>query len=113
MIASAAVRFDMSNVVAVATLVPFLFGYAAVFQRDFLPMPSAFPGPLPAQEFSNEHPSAQRPNIVFILSDDHRWDFAGYEGDPVAFMQPGGPGDGRNSSFPLGARRPKGVRWCM
>jgi N-acetylglucosamine-6-sulfatase len=72
----------LGPVVAVSTLFPFLFGYRALFQADLLPMPAGYPGPLSGQEFSRQQPATQSPNVVFILSDDHRWDFAGYEGHP-------------------------------
>ncbi len=57
----------------------FLSGYRALFQADLLPLPAALPGPLPPGSVT---PSARPPNIVFILSDDHRSDFAGYAGHP-------------------------------
>ncbi len=60
----------------------FLGGYRALFQRDLLPMPTSFPGPLPVDESADAALAADAPNIVFILSDDHRADFAGYAGHP-------------------------------
>jgi N-acetylglucosamine-6-sulfatase len=57
----------------------FLSGYRALFQGGLLPLPASLPGPLPP---SSEARPERRPNIVFILSDDHRWDFAGYAGHP-------------------------------
>jgi N-acetylglucosamine-6-sulfatase len=57
----------------------FLSGYRTLFQDGLLPLPARFPGPLPPGSFA---PAAQPPNIVFILSDDHRADFAGHAGHP-------------------------------
>ncbi len=60
---------------------PFLQGYRLLFQSELLPIPNSLPGPLDPQ--SIQPPSDRPPNIVFILSDDHRFDFAGYENHPV------------------------------
>ena len=60
----------------------FLFGYHAAFQRDLLPTPSRLPGPIEAADVPWQISRAPRPNVVFILSDDHRADFAGYAGHP-------------------------------
>jgi N-acetylglucosamine-6-sulfatase len=67
--------------VVLGSIPPFLGGYRALFQHELLPEPDVLPGPLPAGRAPAPalHP---RPNLVFILSDDHRWDFAGYEGHP-------------------------------
>ena len=66
---------------AIAPLLPaYLFGYRALFQSDLLPMPRSHPGALAAGAVATAPPQA--PNIVFILSDDHRHDFSGYEGHP-------------------------------
>ncbi len=66
---------------------PFLNGYQAVFQEDLLPNPASFPGRLdegevikPVADASDVN--ASLPNIVFILSDDHRYDFTSYAGHP-------------------------------
>ena len=62
---------------------PFLLGYRALFQADRLPMPATRPGSLdPATVVRRPGAPARPPNVVFILSDDHRWDYAGYEGHP-------------------------------
>ncbi len=62
------------------SIFPFLYGYRALFQGDLLPMPKTLPGPLEAG--SVPRTPGRPPNVVFILSDDHRYDFAGYEGHP-------------------------------
>lgn len=70
--------------VAIVASVPlFLNGYRALFQADLLPMPQTLPGPLAEAEIERrEPPTGRLPNVVFILSDDHRWDFAGHAGHP-------------------------------
>jgi N-acetylglucosamine-6-sulfatase len=62
---------------------PYLQGYRALFQSDLLPLPGRLPGPLDAAElvYTVGKP-APRPNVIFILSDDHRFDFAGFESHP-------------------------------
>ncbi len=72
----------LGPVLVLGSIQPFLNGYQALFQRDLLPMPASFPGPLPAGSAVRANPAERPPNLVFILSDDHRWDFAGYEGHP-------------------------------
>jgi N-acetylglucosamine-6-sulfatase len=66
------------------SIVPFLQGYRAIFQADLLPMPASLPGPLPPGGAERARKVEHPPNVVFILSDDHRWDFAGYEGHAFA-----------------------------
>ena len=63
----------------VASVQPFLHGYRALFQADLLPMPESRPGPL-AEAPPRLAPGA--PNVVFILSDDHRFDAMGHAGHP-------------------------------
>jgi N-acetylglucosamine-6-sulfatase len=65
---------------AALSLFPYLFGYRAIFQSDLLPMPADLPGALDPATVAM--PADRPPNIVFILSDDHRFDYAGYEGHP-------------------------------
>jgi N-acetylglucosamine-6-sulfatase len=65
-----------------ASILPFLEGYRVVFQSDLLPMPQSLPGPLPPGTVERTDPNETPPNVVFILSDDHRFDFTGYEGHP-------------------------------
>jgi N-acetylglucosamine-6-sulfatase len=65
------------------SIAPYLQGYRSIFQGDLLPMPQTFPGPLDASEVPRSPSAPPRPNVVFILSDDHRWDFAGYAGHSV------------------------------
>jgi N-acetylglucosamine-6-sulfatase len=60
----------------------FLFGYYGLFQDGLLPIPTTRPGPMADGEAVPLPGNAVRPNIVFILSDDHRADFAGYAGHP-------------------------------
>ena len=65
---------------APASIGLFLNGYQATFQADLLPHPKAFPGRLGVA--SIEKSAENMPNIIFILSDDHRHDFTGYAGHP-------------------------------
>lgn len=58
----------------------FLKGYQSVFQPELLPVPSYQPGRLDPASVSSS--TEESPNIVFILSDDHRHDFTGYAGPP-------------------------------
>ncbi len=67
-------------VLALGSIPFFLEGYRALFQQDLLPAPGVLPGPLPAA--APEAARAERPNVVFILSDDHRYDVAGFAGHP-------------------------------
>jgi N-acetylglucosamine-6-sulfatase len=62
----------------------FLFGYRALFQAGLLPEPGPLPGPLPPGGVARAADAARPPNIVFVLSDDHRADFAGHAGHPFA-----------------------------
>jgi N-acetylglucosamine-6-sulfatase len=69
--------------VCVAASIPvFLAGYRAIFQGDLLPPPGPLPGPLPEHAIPAAPDAALRPNMLVILSDDHRSDFAGYAGHP-------------------------------
>jgi N-acetylglucosamine-6-sulfatase len=77
---AAALFVGVGPLVVVGSIPAFLDGYRTLFQRGLLPEPDALPGPLPAD--GAPAPAARPPNLVFILSDDHRWDFAGYEGHP-------------------------------
>jgi N-acetylglucosamine-6-sulfatase len=64
----------------VGSIFPFLQGYQAAFQSDLLPMTTSLPGPLPPGAAERVRALQRPPNVVFILSDDHRFDFTGYEG---------------------------------
>ena len=72
-------------VLAAAASVPasfsiFFTGYQSIFQSNLLPKPSNQPGRLdPDSVISTKQ---NLPNIVFVLSDDHRYDFTGYAGHP-------------------------------
>lgn len=72
----------LGPIVVLASIPVFLNGYRALFQRDLLPMPASLPGPLAPAGALRSDSTRRPPNVVFILSDDHRWDFAGYEGHP-------------------------------
>ncbi len=62
------------------TIFPFLNGYQQTFQANLLPAPLNQPGRLnPAAVATSK---TDLPNIVFILSDDHRYDFSGFAGHP-------------------------------
>ena len=61
--------------------VAFTNGYQALFQPD-LPRPETLPGPLPAGAVPPAGADERPPNLVVILSDDHRFDFAGHAGHP-------------------------------
>lgn len=63
-----------------ATIFPYVRGYHAFFQSGLLPEPEALPGPLAKGAAVRSRPVARPPNIVVILSDDHRFDFAGHAG---------------------------------
>ena len=67
---------------AVVWVPGFLFGYHSFFQSELLPVPETRSGPLLIESGEAPNSEAQRPNIVFILSDDHRADFTGYAGHP-------------------------------
>ncbi len=63
------------------SIFPHLMGYRAIFQANLLPIPKQLPGALDPTSVT-PLAAQQAPNILFILSDDHRFDFAGYEGHP-------------------------------
>ena len=65
---------------APASIEPFLIGYQSTFQSNLLPRPQDLPGRLNMTNTDSQ--SQNPPNIVFILSDDHRHDFTGYMGHP-------------------------------
>ena len=65
---------------APASISLFLIGYQSTFQADLLPSPKQFPGRLDPETITGN--TSTLPNIVFILSDDHRHDFSGYAGHP-------------------------------
>ncbi len=79
-IALACVGIPLGLVLSVMWVPGFLFGYHALFQRGLLPMPAELPGPIEAEEISLQLGDAPRPNVVFILSDDHRADFTTHAG---------------------------------
>jgi N-acetylglucosamine-6-sulfatase len=68
--------------IVIGSIFPFLEGYQAIFQDDVLPRPRSLPGPLPPGGAERARAVERPPNVVFILSDDHRFDFTGYEGHP-------------------------------
>ena len=51
--------------------------FHALFARGELPTPERFVGPLPEGSISPPAGPVRPPNVVFILSDDHRWDYMG------------------------------------
>ena len=59
---------------------PFLSGYQSIFQTKLPHRPKESPGRLNPETINSnlENP----PNIIVILSDDHRHDFSGYAGHP-------------------------------
>lgn len=59
---------------------PFLNGYEALFLSKLYPNSMPLPGRLEATAVSPVN--TDLPNIVFILSDDHRYDFSGFAGHP-------------------------------
>jgi N-acetylglucosamine-6-sulfatase len=78
------VLFFVTPVLPVLSISPFLEGYRALFQADLLPLPESRPGPALAVAPETIDPSAKRPNVIFILSDDHRHDVMGHAGHPFA-----------------------------
>jgi N-acetylglucosamine-6-sulfatase len=56
--------------------------FHALFTSGELPAPERFVGPLPEDSIPPRTAGAQPPNLVFILSDDHRWDYMGNMGHP-------------------------------
>ncbi len=73
-----------SPLLPMLSIIPFLEGYRAAFQAELLPMPQTRPGPAPALDPESIDPASRRPNIIFILSDDHRFDVMSHEGHPFA-----------------------------
>lgn len=59
---------------------PFLNGYEALFLSERYPERKTLPGRLGVGEVNPVQ--GDLPNIVVILSDDHRYDFSGYAGHP-------------------------------
>jgi N-acetylglucosamine-6-sulfatase len=78
----AAVGLLLAPLLAVASFPLHLHGYRLLFQRGLLPQPESLPGPLPAGPPPRERRVERPANVIFILSDDHRWDAAGFEGHP-------------------------------
>jgi N-acetylglucosamine-6-sulfatase len=70
----------LGPVLVLGSIPPFLGGYRALYQRGLLPMPASLPGPLPPGGAERARPIETPPNVVFLLSDDHRFDFTGYAG---------------------------------
>jgi len=56
--------------------------FHALFARGELPTPEHFVGALPKDSISPRPEPSRPPNVVFILSDDHRWDYMGNMGHP-------------------------------
>jgi N-acetylglucosamine-6-sulfatase len=79
-VAAVAAAVALGPVAVVASIEPFLEGHRAIFQRGLLPPPAALPGPLPPGGAVRARPVERLPNVVFILSDDHRADFTGHAG---------------------------------
>ena len=71
----------LGPLLVVGSIWPYLQGYHLFFQSGVLPMPKSLPGPLPPAA-SPAPMSEGRPNLVVILSDDHRYDMAGFAGHP-------------------------------
>lgn len=78
------VALALGPVLVLGSIPVFLHGYRALFQAGLLPDPGPLPGPLPAGTVARAADAGRPPNIVFVLSDDHRADFAGYAGHPFA-----------------------------
>lgn len=70
----------LGPIAILATVFPFLQGFQAAFQTDMLPTPRSLPGPLEPGDAKLARSVDRPPNVVFILSDDHRYDFTGYAG---------------------------------
>lgn len=68
--------------VVLGSSLPFAQGYRALFQRELPPLPSTLPGRLSPEDVVRARPLERPPNVVFIISDDHRYDFSGYAGHP-------------------------------
>lgn len=58
----------------------YLNGYQTFFQSNLLPIPGYHQGRVDAQVLQTK--KSELPNIVFVLSDDHRYDFSGFAGHP-------------------------------
>jgi N-acetylglucosamine-6-sulfatase len=56
--------------------------YQSLFLQGKLPTPKRFLGALPEGALARAHEPTDLPNIVVILSDDHRWDYMGNAGHP-------------------------------
>lgn len=67
-------------VVPASLFFPFAKAFNATFQAGLMPVPKNMPGRLDPNTVKSD--VTQKPNIVFILSDDHRFDFSGYAGHP-------------------------------
>jgi len=81
-VAAAALALLLGPGVVLGSFPVFLGGYRALFQEGLLPVPDDLPGPLAAGPVAARPPLRRAPNVVFILSDDHRHDFAGHAGHP-------------------------------
>jgi N-acetylglucosamine-6-sulfatase len=81
-VAGAVAGLLLAPLLAVASFPVHLQGYRMLFQPGLLPQPEAPPGPLPEGEPPRVRRVERPPNVIFILSDDHRWDAAGFEGHP-------------------------------
>ncbi len=79
---AAVVALLLAPVLAVASFPVHLHGYRILFQPGLLPRPESLPGPLPDGDPPRVRSVERPPNVIFILSDDHRWDAAGFEGHP-------------------------------
>lgn len=81
---AAAIALGLGPGLVLASVPVFLHGYRALFQAGLLPEAGPLPGPLPEGSVAPPARAGRAPNIVFLLSDDHRADFAGHAGHPVA-----------------------------
>lgn len=80
-VAAVAAAVALGPLLILATVWPYLHGYRAAFQAELLPLPASLPGPLPAAA-AGSRDRAQRPDLVVVLSDDHRHDLAHFAGHP-------------------------------
>lgn len=81
---AAAIALGLGPGIVLASVPVFLHGHRALFQAGLLPEPVGLPGPLPEGSVAPAARAGRAPNIVFVLSDDHRADFAGHAGHPFA-----------------------------
>lgn len=78
---AAASGLALGAFLVVASVPVFYDGHQTLFQAGVLPEAHP-PGPLPPGGAVRARAVDRPPNVVFILSDDHRYDVAGYAGHP-------------------------------